>query len=79
VSEEIVRIFEKGIDRALRPWTREERERVLRLVRQVIQNLRIKKISPEEAYLQLVGISYEYLVPLTPKDISNIRRILGIG
>jgi hypothetical protein len=76
--EGVVSVFERAIGRALKPWTSEERERVLELVRGVLRQLREGRVTPEEAYYELVGVAYEHLVPITPRDMSELKRLLGL-
>lgn len=74
---DIASIFDRAIGRSLRAWSEEDRRRVLELVRSVVSALRQGKLSPQEAYFQLIGIAYEYAVPLSPRDISQIRNALA--
>jgi uncharacterized protein YjiS (DUF1127 family) len=74
----VVEIFEKAIDRALRPWTEGERRKVRELVQKTLRLLSEGRISREDAYYQLLGIANEYLVPLSPRDVSELKRILGV-
>jgi hypothetical protein len=76
--EGVVSIFEKAIDRALKKWTEDEKERVLGMVRSVIKQLSEGKITSEDAFYELVGIAYEYLVPITPRDEAELKKLLGL-
>ncbi len=75
-AEEIVKLFEEAISKALRPWSSREKELVLDRVRQVLSLLREGKIGSEDAYYQLVGIAYEHLVPLSPGDLARLRELV---
>jgi hypothetical protein len=34
--------------------------------------------SNEDFYHYVIGLAWNYSVPLTPKDVADIRRILGL-
>jgi hypothetical protein len=68
VEEAIVRVFrEAGAS-----------EEDLRIVRNVLGLLREGRVSALEAYYALVGLARERLIPLTPRQVGDIREALGL-
>jgi hypothetical protein len=67
-EEAIVRVFrEAGAS-----------EEDLRIVRNVLGLLREGRVSALEAYYTLVGLARERLIPLTPRQVGDIREALGL-
>ncbi len=78
MSEEIVALFEKAIGKARTPWVPGRKEFVMKRVRQVLTLLKEGKIGAEDAYYALVGIAYEYIVPMSPGDLARLKQLLGL-
>jgi hypothetical protein len=37
------------------------------------------KLDPDELYDYIIGICWSHNVPLTPKDVSDLKRALGLS
>jgi len=76
VNSQVLEIFKRAIDRAILPSTREKKDEILAKVEEVLSGLKTGRLKPEEAYFALIGIADEYVVPLTPKEVMELRRLL---
>ena len=52
---------------------------VLAEARDILSRLERGLISSREAYYAVMGLAREELVPLTPRQVGEIRRLLGVG
>jgi len=78
VEEQVVALFEEAISRSLRPWTPEKKSRVIEKVKQTMTLLKEGRITAEDAFYQLLGIAYDYIVPISPGDEARLRKLLGL-
>jgi len=54
------------------------REDELERVRSVVEMWKDGILSSEDVYYYLMGLSHELMIPLTPKQVGEIRDILGL-
>jgi hypothetical protein len=53
-------------------------EKELELVRKCLARLRANQMTPEEAYYYFIGLAREFLIPLTPRQVQELREALGL-
>ena len=76
LNSKILDIFRQAINRAILPSTRAREEDILAKVEGILNAVRTGRMSREEAYYALIGLAQEYLIPLTPRDVGELRRAL---
>ncbi len=55
-----------------------EKDDVLGLIEETLDLIRTGTITEEQAFYTILGIAWDYMIPLTPRDIKKIREALGI-
>jgi hypothetical protein len=80
VSEErIISIIERGIEETVFAETRRAKTEILGEVQEILRALRERRITPNIAYDAIYGVVRRYRVSLTPRDIGEIKRLLGVA
>ena len=73
----VVAIFREAIERSLREWTPSIVRTVLELVEETVRAVEGGLLTPEQAYYTLLGVADYFIVPLKPRDYSELARALG--
>lgn len=38
-----------------------------------------EKLDPDEFYDYIIGVCWNHNIPLTPKDVADLKRVLGLS
>ena len=47
-------------------------------VRDILKKMKEGVLSKEETYYALMGLARENMIPLTPRQVGELRRLLGV-
>jgi len=50
----------------------------IRSVERILKLWEEEKISSEDVYFYIIGLCREHFIPLTPRDVGDIRELLGL-
>jgi len=78
-EERILTLISKGVEESVYGETRASKTTILGEVMEVLRALREGKITPNIAYNAIYGIVRRWRLALTPKEIGEIRRLLGVS
>ena len=78
-EERILTLISKGVEGSVYSETRASRETILGEVLEVLRALREGKITPNIAYNAIYGIVRRWRLALTPREIGEIRKLLGVS
>lgn len=78
-EDEILSLISKGIEGSVYGETRAARETILGEVLEVLKALREGRVTPNIAYNAIYGIVRRWRLALTPREIGELRRLLGVS
>ena len=77
-EESIIKLVEKGIEGCVYAETRASRSLIIGEVMEILKALRERRIAPNIAYNAIYGVITRWRLDLTPREVAEVKRALGV-